>query len=327
MRLLIPAAGKGTRMRPFTLYTPKPLFPLAGKPILSRLIDRVLKWTKIDGITLVISPGEAGEEVLRVMKETYGDVEARIQERALGLGHAVLVGMEGIAGDEDVLIVLSDALYDGKFDFSESFIAVQEVEDPRRFGVVVLDNEGYIVDMEEKPENPRSNLAIVGVYYVKEAGVLKGALEELVEKDIKTKGEYQLTDALRLMMERGYRFRAPSVDIWWDAGKLDTTMETLFRILDEEGSRIETSPDNLENVIVREPVYIGPDVRIKDSIIGPYVSVEEGATIEESVVERSILFPQSSVRKSVLRDSILGTRSRIEGKSARTFLGDFSTLE
>ncbi len=327
MRLLIPAAGKGTRMRPFTLYTPKPLFPLAGKPILSRLIDRVLKWTKIDGITLVVSPGETGEEVLRVMKETYGDVEARIQERALGLGHAVLVGMEGIAGDEDVLIVLSDALYDGKFDFSESFIAVQEVEDPRRFGVVVLDNEGYIVDMEEKPENPRSNLAIVGVYYVKEAGVLKGALEELVEKDIKTKGEYQLTDALRLMMERGYRFRAPSVDIWWDAGKLDTTMETLFRILDEEGSRIETSPDNLENVIVREPVYIGPDVRIKDSIIGPYVSVEEGATIEESVVERSILFPQSSVRKSVLRDSILGTRSRIEGKSARTFLGDFSTLE
>ena len=327
MRLLIPAAGKGTRMRPFTLYTPKPLFPLAGKPILSRLIDRVLKWTDIDGITLVVSPGEAGEEVLRVMKETYGDVEARIQERALGLGHAVLVGMEGIAGDEDVLIVLSDALYDGKFDFSESFIAVQEVEDPRRFGVVVLDDEGYIMDMEEKPENPRSNLAIVGVYYVKEAGVLKEALEELVEKDIRTKGEYQLTDALRLMMERGYRFRAPSVDIWWDAGKLDTTMETLFRILDEEGSRIETSPDNLENVIVREPVYIGPNVRIKDSIIGPYVSIEEGATIEESVVERSILFPQSSVRKSVLRDSILGTRSRIEGKSARTFLGDFSTLE
>ncbi len=327
MRLLIPAAGKGTRMRPFTLYTPKPLFPLAGKPILSRLIDRVLKWTKIDGITLVVSPGEAGEEVLRVMRETYGDVEARIQERALGLGHAVLVGMEGVARDEDVLIVLSDALYDGKFDFSESFIAVQEVEDPRRFGVVVLDDEGYIMDMEEKPENPRSNLAIVGVYYVKEAGVLKEALEELVEKDIRTKGEYQLTDALRLMMERGYRFRAPSVDIWWDAGKLDTTMETLFRILDEEGSRIETSPDNLENVIVREPVYIGPNVRIKDSIVGPYVSIEEGATIEESVVERSILFPQSSVRRSVLRDSILGTRSRIEGKSARTFLGDFSTLE
>ncbi len=327
MRLLIPAAGKGTRMRPFTLYTPKPLFPLAGKPILSRLIDRVLKWVEIDGITLVVSPGEAGEEVLRVMRETYGDVEARIQERALGLGHAVLVGMEGIARDEDVLIVLSDALYDGKFDFSESFIAVQEVEDPRRFGVVVLDDEGYIVDMEEKPENPRSNLAIVGVYYVKEAGVLKEALEELVEKDIRTKGEYQLTDALRLMMDRGYRFRAPSVDIWWDAGKLDTTMETLFRILDEEGSRIETSPDNLENVIVREPVYIGPNVRIKDSIVGPYVSIEEGATIEESVVERSILFPQSSVRKSVLRDSILGTRSRIEGKSARTFMGDFSTLE
>lgn len=327
MRLLIPAAGKGTRMRPFTLYTPKPLFPLAGKPILSRLIDRVLGWTDIDAITIVVSPGDAGEEVLRVMKETYGNVDARIQERALGLGHAVLVGMEGIEDGEDILIVLSDALYDGRFDFSESFIAVQEVEDPRRFGVVVLDEEGYIVDMEEKPENPRSNLAIVGVYYLKEAGPLREALKELVERDIRTKGEYQLTDALRLMMERNYRFRAPSVDIWWDAGKLDTTMETLFRILDEEGSRIETPPENLENVIVKEPVYIGPGVRVKDSIIGPYVSIEGEATVEESVIERSILLSRSSVRRSIVRDSILGIRSSVEGKTVRAFLGDFSTLE
>ncbi len=327
MRLLIPAAGKGTRMRPFTLYTPKPLFPLAGKPILSRLIDRVLGWTDIDAITIVVSPGDAGEEVLRVMKETYGNVDARIQERALGLGHAVLVGMEGIEDGEDILIVLSDALYDGRFDFSESFIAVQEVEDPRRFGVVVLDEEGYIVDMEEKPENPRSNLAIVGVYYLKEAGPLREALKELVERDIRTKGEYQLTDALRLMMERNYRFRAPSVDIWWDAGKLDTTMETLFRILDEEGSRIETPPENLENVIVREPVYIGPGVRVRDSIIGPYVSIEGEATVEESVIERSILLSRSSVRRSIVRDSILGIRSSVEGKTVRAFLGDFSTLE
>ncbi len=327
MRLLIPAAGKGTRMRPFTLYTPKPLFPLAGKPILSRLIDRVLGWTDIDAITIVVSPGDAGEEVLRVMKETYGNVDARIQERALGLGHAVLVGMEGIEDGEDILIVLSDALYDGRFDFSESFIAVQEVKDPRRFGVVVLDEEGYIVDMEEKPENPRSNLAIVGVYYLKEAGPLREALKELVERDIRTKGEYQLTDALRLMMERNYRFRAPSVDIWWDAGKLDTTMETLFRILDEEGSRIETPPENLENVIVKEPVYIGPGVRVKDSIIGPYVSIEGEATVEESVIERSILLSRSSVRRSIVRDSILGIRSSVEGKTVRAFLGDFSTLE
>ncbi len=327
MRLLIPAAGKGTRMRPFTLYTPKPLFPLAGKPILSRLIDRVQKWTTIDAITIVVSPGDAGEEVLRVMREAYGDVEARIQERALGLGHAVLVGMEGIEDGEDVLIVLSDALYDGRFDFSESFIAVQEVEDPRRFGVVVIDGEGYIVDMEEKPDNPRSNLAIVGVYYVKEAGRLREALRELVEKDIRTRGEYQLTDALKLMMDRGYRFRAPSVDIWWDAGKLDTTMETLFRILDEEGSRIESPPENLENVIVREPVYIGPGVRIRDSIIGPHVSIEEGAVIEESVVERSVILARSGVKRSVVRDSILGVQSRVEGKSVRTYLGDFSSIE
>ena len=327
MRLLIPAAGKGTRMRPFTLYTPKPLFPLAGKPILSRLIDRVLGWTDIDAITIVVSPGDAGEEVLRVMKETYGNVDARIQERALGLGHAVLVGMEGIEDGEDILIVLSDALYDGRFDFSESFIAVQEVEDPRRFGVVVLDEEGYIVDMEEKPENPRSNLAIVGVYYLKEAGPLREALKELVERDIRTKGEYQLTDALRLMMERNYRFRAPSVDIWWDAGKLDTTMETLFHILDEEESRIETPPENLENVIVKEPVYIGPGVRVRDSIIGPYVSIEGEATVEESVIERSILLSRSSVRRSIVRDSILGIRSSVEGKTVRAFLGDFSTLE
>ena len=201
------------------------------------------------------------------------------------------------------------------------------MEDPRRFGVVVLDEEGYIVDMEEKPENPRSNLAIVGVYYLKEAGPLREALKELVERDIRTKGEYQLTDALRLMMERNYRFRAPSVDIWWDAGKLDTTMETLFRILDEEGSRIETPPENLENVIVREPVYIGPGVRVRDSIIGPYVSIEGEATVEESVIERSILLSRSSVRRSIVRDSILGIRSSVEGKTVRAFLGDFSTLE
>ncbi len=327
MKVIIPAAGKGTRMRPFTLYTPKPLFPLAGKPILSRLIDRVLGWVDVDGIILVVSPGESGRMVLEVMREKYSGVEARVQERAMGLGHAVLVGLEGVSDGEDVLIVLSDALYDGKFDFSEDFIAVQEVKDPRRFGVVILDGEGYIVDMEEKPENPRSNLAIVGVYYIREAGALRRALGEIVEKDIRTRGEYQLTDALRLMIERGHRFRAPSVDIWWDAGKLDTTMETLFRILDEEGSRIETPPENLENVIIREPVYIGPGVRIRDSIIGPYASIEEGATLEESVVERSILFPQAGVSRSIVRDSILGTRSRVEGKSLRTFLGDFSTLE
>ncbi len=326
MKLIIPAAGKGTRMRPFTLYTPKPLFPIAGKPILERLIERVLKWTDIEEIILVVSPGEMGQEVYLRMKERFGNVSMKVQERALGLGHAVLVGMEGMEDDE-VLIVLSDALYDGNFDFSENFIAVKEVEDPRRFGIVVLDGNGNIIDMEEKPENPRSNLAIVGVYFFKEAKPLKEALERIVREDIKTKGEYQLTDALRLLLKEGMKFRAPEVSIWWDAGKLDTTMETFRNILREEGSRILTEPENLENVIIKEPVYIGEGVKIRDSIIGPFVSLEGDNVVENSIIENSMVFSGAYLKNGIIKNSILGIKSSVERDAMEIYLGDFSTIK
>ncbi len=322
MKLVIPTAGKGKRVRPFSLYTPKPLFPVAGKGLLLRTVEKALSWTDIEEIVLVISKDEHGLKIYHAIRDIFENTRYVYQEEPLGLGHAIYCALKSME-DTQVLIVLSDAIYDGKFSFEESFIAVKEVQDPRRFGVVVLDDEGRIRKLVEKPEQPISNLAIVGVYFLKSSDKLLQALEKIISEGVRTKGEFQLTDALQYLIESGMNMKALKTEIWWDFGKLEDILLNFKNVLENEYDKLS---DVSGNVII-EPVYVGRDVRIENSIVGPFVSIEDGVLVRNSIVRGSIILSQATVENCTLEDSILGIGSFCRGFSGKLMLGDFSRLE
>ena len=322
MRAIIPVAGVGTRLRPHTYTLPKVLLNVAGKPILGHILDTLIR-QEITKVTIVT--GYMGKHVIDYVHDHYDiDVSFVPQKESLGLGHAIWVARESFT-DEPLMIILGDTIFDVDLSLMKSYeysaIGVKEVEDPRRFGVVNLDNDNFITQFVEKPVKPVSNLAIVGIYYLQHPMLLKACLDELIEHDIKTKEEYQLTDALQLMLDKGEKFKTFTVDGWYDCGKPETLLSTNRFLLDKS-----ISAKSSGNAVIIPPVYIAPTAKVYRSVIGPYTTVADGAKVKDSVVRDSIISDGATVTTSLLEKSIIGNNAVVRGNLNRLNVGNSSEI-
>ncbi len=327
IRVIVPVAGMGTRLRPLTHTVPKVLIPVAGKPILAHILDEIQK-VGIRKLTIVL--GYLGEQIEKYVKTHYDfDVSFCKQEECLGLGHAIYTAKNTVKDGEELLIILGDTLFDA--DLTEilsnpmSTICVKEVANPKRFGVVIT--KGIeITDMVEKPQQPISNLAIVGIYYIKEAKELMNALETIIKEDRKTKGEYQLTDALKLLLDNGIKMQYSLIKGWYDCGKPETLLKTNSILLQKKGMKYEY--EHRENgVIIIHPVSIGLDVELSQCVIGPYVTIGDGVIIEKSVVSDCIINSYAKVKNIVIKKSIIGEKAIVEGNELSLNVGDSSEIK
>ncbi len=323
MKAVIPVAGVGERLRPFTHTTPKPLLAMAGKPILAHIIDGLIE-SGIDELILVV--GYLGEKIENFVRNRY-DIPINIvwQDELLGLGYAVYLALNHIEDDEPFLIALGDTIIEADISkiisSTEHIIGVTWVEDPRRFGVVELSGK-RIIGMEEKPENPKSNWAIAGLYYFVNAAELRTQLKNLTEKNIRTKGEIQLTDALGRMLNNGEEFGASVIEGWFDCGKSETLLATHRHLLGKNGKITE-----LPGCIVIPPVHISKNATVENSIIGPFVSIGKNAIIKSAILKNSIVSDGAIINHCILENSILGNDSSFSGIPFRLNLGDTSKVE
>lgn len=323
MRAIIPAAGFGTRLKPHTFSLPKVLLNVGGKPILGHIIEKLLS-EQITKATFVV--GYLGEKIVEFVKNEYPELDANFvsQEIALGLGHAIQIAAPTI-DDDEIFIILGDTLFDvdihSVFEKKISSLGVKTVDDPSRFGVAVC-KDGKIEKLIEKPQEPVSKLALVGLYYINNAAHLVESLNELFEKDIKTRGEYQLTDALQLMIEKGHKFNTFQVDGWYDCGKSETLLATNKYVLQTKGTN-----RNIKGNTIIDPVFISESATVIDSIIGPFTTISENCVVKESIIKNSILSPSSQVEKSMLDNSIIGMNAIVKGNYKKLNAGDSSEIE
>ncbi len=321
IRAIIPVAGIGTRLRPHTYTLPKVLLNVAGKPILGHILDRI-KLEGISKVTFIV--GYLGEMVKNYVEKNYDfDAEYIEQVEQNGLGHAIYLAKDTF-GDDELLIILGDTVFDVdlmKMISSEySALGVKEVEDPRRFGVAIVENN-FISRLVEKPEIPISKLAIVGLYYIKNSKLLAQCLDEIIQKNIRTKDEYQLTDALQLMLEKGEKFIPFLVDGWFDCGKPETLLSTNHHLLEKMNNE-----EKIDGVTIIKPVYISPNSKIENSIIGPYTTINDGAIIKNSIVVNSIIGVNAIVENEILKDSIIGNNTIIKGQFKKLNTGDSTEI-
>ncbi len=334
MKIIVPMAGMGKRMRPHTHTTAKPLLPIAGKPIVQRLVE-----------DLAAVAGEPVEEVAYIVHPSFGQkVESELvaiavavgakgsihyQEVALGTAHAILCAEKALNGR--VIVAFADTLFRAQLKLDkdcDGVIWVNKVEDPRQFGVVKLDGNGIITEFVEKPQQFVSDLAIIGIYYFADGERLRQEMQYLIDNDIKDKGEYQLTNAMENMKRKGARFKAGSVDVWMDCGNknamVDTNTKVLGFIKGDKG--LVSASVKKENSVVIEPCFIGDEVTLVNSVVGPYVSIEKGSTVTNSVVRNSILRGGVRVQDAVIDNSMVGERAQVKGHALDLSLSDDSTL-
>jgi len=323
LRAIIPAAGFGTRLKPHTFSLPKVLLNVGGKPILGHIIEKLLS-EQIYNATFVV--GYLGEKIVEYVKKYYPELNSNFvtQDIALGLGHAIHVAVPTIK-EEEIFIILGDTIFDvdlhSVFQKKMSSLGVKYVEDPSRFGVAVC-NDGLISKLIEKPQTPISKLALVGLYYIRNTNLMIESLNELFEKEIKTKGEYQLTDALQLMIEKGEQFTTFNVDGWYDCGKSETLLSTNRFLLETKGTNRK-----VDNNVIIDPVYISESAIVKNSVIGPFTTISENCVVEESIIRNSILSPNSRIEKSMLDNSIIGMNAIVKGNYKKLNAGDSSEIE
>ncbi len=317
MEVIIPAAGLAKRMRPLSFTRPKAIMPVAGKPIIGHILDEIKGLEP--KIHLVI--GENGKVIYDYVRDMGFSVDYVVQKDMLGLGYAIYL-TRGLVKSEKVLVILGDTPFKMENLSKEiemgDFIAVKEVFNPQRFGVVKVEG-GRIVDMVEKPLNPPSNLAIVGVYYFSNVSLLFEALDYIISNDIRTKDEYQLTDAMKHMISKGWKPRPVKVDEWLDCGTLDQIIISQRELLKYNQHYVSR-----ETVQVIEPVWISDDAEIENSVIGPNVHIDKGCLIKNSIISNSIIYPGCKIEDSVINDSIVGENSEINGFVGKIRVGDYS---
>jgi len=325
---IIPVAGVGSRLRPHTYSAPKVLVHVAGKPILGHILDE-LKELGIKRLTLIV--GHLGDMIRDYVDNCYSFETTYVhQEELRGLGHAIYLTREVVRPEEKMFIVLGDTIF--KCDLrsvlssQQNLIGVKEVTDPKRFGIIELQGD-RIAGMQEKPDEPKTNLAIVGIYYLTQPNLLFQALKELIESGQTTKGEFQLTDALQKMIQNGTVFKPFLVDGWYDCGKPETLLQTNREILTHERPFNSNHHDAAyPNSIINPPVSIAPTALVDSSIIGPYVTVADGAIIKNSVIRDSIISRKASVSNIYLERSIISDNAKVESKPFRLNVGDSSEL-
>jgi glucose-1-phosphate thymidylyltransferase len=333
MNIIIPMAGLGKRLRPHTLTTAKPLLPIAGKPIVHRLVEDIARVCpeKINYIGFIVhaSFGKQVEEDLKSVAKAVG-AEGRIyyQDQALGISHALLFAKELFNGK--VIVAFADTLFKADFKLDTALdgtIWVQKVVNPSQFGVVKLNEKGEIIELIEKPSTFISDLAIIGIYFFKDGEKLRDEMQYLIDNNIKEKGEFQFTTALEHLKKKGAIFVPGEVEEWLDCGNKDNMVQTNQRYLEFiKDQKLISDKAKIVNSIIISPVFIGDNVVIENSIVGPYVSISEGTSVADSRITNSIIQKHSQVRKAILDDSLLGNFVNFEGKSSRLDLGDFSTI-
>jgi len=322
MKAVIPVAGIGSRLRPHTYFLPKVLLNVAGKPILQHILDSLIK---VGIEKFVIVTGHLGDDIEKFIRANYDyEFEFVSQTEPLGLGHAIWCASEYFE-KEPLLIVLGDTIFDADLsmvlNLDESAIGVKSVANPERFGVVVTNPEGYISKLVEKPESFVSDQAIVGIYYIKNSKLLRNCLDELLQKQIKTKGEFQLTDALQLMINYGERFKTFLVEGWYDCGKPETLLETNRFLLSKNPYY-----RSIENSVIIPPVFIADDAEVVHSVVGPYTTVASGAIVKDSVVRDSIISDEARVESYLLEKSIIGNNAVVKGTFFKINVGNSSEI-
>jgi glucose-1-phosphate thymidylyltransferase len=333
IKVVIPAAGAGKRLFPHTFTKPKPMVYIAGKPIIGHILDRIID---VEPEEIIMVVGYKKEQIISYVDKNYSgifNIRYVDQEEQLGLGHSIYVARDEI-GESNIMIALGDMIF--KAGYSEFYkhyltngdcaasIGVREVDDPKKYGIVELDGK-YIKRLEEKPAHPSSNLGIAGVYFIKETSVLLSIIEEMINKNTRTRGEYQLTDALQEMVNRGYRLKTFPVSSWYDCGHPESLLET-NRVLLDEKEDIDHVHQIKDSVII-QPVAIGDNVTIINSVVGPHASIASDSYIENSIISDSVIGSRSHISKVNLQRSIVGDDASVHGKHNSLNIGDSSSIE
>lgn len=331
MRIIVPMAGMGKRMRPHTLTTPKPLLPIAGKPIVRRLVEDIaqISGEPVEEVAFII--GDFGSEIEQDLIEIAESLGAKgtiyHQEEALGTAHAILCAGDSLDGQ--VIVAFADTLFRADFrldDTKDGILWVQRIPNPEQFGVVVVDEKFVITDFVEKPKEFVSDLAMIGIYYFKDGANLKKELQYLIDNKVIKDGEYQLPDALRNMTNKGLKFSPGAVLDWMDCGNKNATVETNKRILEYNKDKDWVSKSvKQSNTIIIPPCYIGEDCVLTNSVIGPHVSVGSGSVIENSVISNSIIQQNVVVHNANFTNSMVGNFVSYTAKAQDVSLGDYSS--
>lgn len=331
MKIIVPMAGRGSRLRPHTLTVPKPLVPIAGKPIVERLVEDITRvcGQKVDEIAFVI--GDFGKEVESELVNIAEGLGAKgsiyHQHEALGTAHAILCAKESLYGP--VVVAFADTLFraDFKLDSSkDSIIWVQQVKDPSAYGVVKMDDNSVITHFIEKPTEFVSDLAIIGIYFFKDGSNLRNELQFLIDNNITDKGEYQITDALENMKLKGLKFYPGKVDEWLDCGNPKAAIHANKRVLDFSENKHERSGLKLDNATIIEPCYIGANVQLSNCTVGPYVSLGDGTIVSDSLLKNTIVQNNTTLKNADLEDSMIGNNVTYKGGSKQVSIGDYSTI-
>ncbi len=328
MKAIIPVAGAGTKLRPHTYTQPKALIPLAGKTILSIIVDQ-LREAGINEFIFIV--GYLGEKIKDYVHEKYPDLQVHFVQQSdrHGIGHAIQLTKD-IVGEDELFIVLGDTIceYDVKavLDMPHSVLGVKKVDDPRDFGVAEIGEDGFITKVVEKPQIPKSNMALVGIYRIRETGFLFSCIENNIRNQVMSYGEFSITDAIECMIQHGAKFKSFKVQNWFDCGKKETLLESNATLMKKFGGVI-SEEHNFENTIIVQPVSIAPGCDIKNSIIGPNVTVGEKTTISYSIVKDSIIGSFADLYDIVLTHSLIGSDTEVKGESRSLNIGDNTEID
>jgi len=336
MKIIVPMAGRGSRLRPHTLTVPKPLIPVAGKPIVHRLVEDIASVLnqKIDEVAFIIheSFGKKVEEDLIAIAQKLG---ARgtiyYQNEALGTGHAIMCAKDSLSGP--AVIAYADTLIRADFDLdttADSVIWVKQVDQPEAFGVVNLNTNGEIIELVEKPKEFVSDLAVIGIYYFKDIAVLKNELQSVLDNNIIHGGEYQINDGIKQMMAKGMKFVPGQVDEWMDCGNKDVTVETNTRMLGflhTDGENLVSADVKLENATIIPPCSIAEDVVLINATVGPNVSLGKGCHVIDSTIKNSLIQTHAHIKNANLDNAMIGNHVNFDGNFTSISIGDYSVLE
>lgn len=335
MKVIVPMAGRGSRLRPHTLTVPKPLVPVGGKPIVHRLVEDIAEICaeKLEEIAFVIGDfgKEVEDELIQVAEKLGAKGSIHYQTEPLGTAHAVLCAKEKLDGP--VVVAFADTLFKADFRIDpndDGILWVKQIEDPSAFGVIKLNDNGEIIDYVEKPKEFVSDLAMIGIYYFKDGARLRKECEYLIDNDIIKSGEFQLPDALRRLTESGYKFKPGEVTEWLDCGNKEVTVFTNQRVLDfdQEKNKSYISKDLHQfQTIIIPPVFIGDNVSIERSIVGPHVSIGNGTKIENSTLKNCNIQQNNSIKNAILENAMIGSNTKVSGRKTDISLGDFSEIQ
>ncbi|MBI1836397.1 MAG: NTP transferase domain-containing protein [Flavobacteriia bacterium] len=334
MKVIVPMAGRGSRLRPHTLTVPKPLVPVGGKPIVHRLVEDIAAVCseKIEEIGFVIGDfgTEIENELVKVAEKLGAKAKIYYQDKPLGTAHAVLCAKEMLDGP--VVVAFADTLFKANFKIdpnADGILWVKQIEDPSAFGVIKMNELGEIIDFVEKPKDFVSDLAMIGIYYFKDGKALRNECEYLIDNDVIKGGEYQLPDALRRLTEAGKKFKPGEVTEWLDCGNKEVTVFTNQRVLEydfEKKAEMVHPSSKLINSIIIPPCFIGKDVILENSIVGPHVSLGHGSMVTNSIIRNSILQANAIIMDANLKDSMLGSNAKYKGLARDLSLSDYSII-